>query len=571
MVGARAKSGRATSSKAGHAESEATTTLKRQETQSNNQQELRRQSTVLKGIQHVLRETTSSSNHQEVASVCLAVAQGMTSSRFGLVCEVDPSGQLQIVATDGSGWYARRGPETHQEEIQSCWEKTVRHGRALIIESPDTAPGGDGLSRPHFPTGASLCTLLKRGQHTFGMLTLAGKDGGYDNSDVETLEDLSLFCAMIVDHKRVEKTLSASEVRYRRLFETAKDGILILNAETGLIQDVNPFLTEMLGFSHEQLMGKAIWETGFFKDVASNKVNFEELQRRGYIRFEDLPLETADGRRIDVEFVSIVYTVNHRKVIQCNIREITDRKRAEDKLKKVLLDLDRSNKELEQFAYVVSHDLQEPLRMVSSYTQLLKRRYKDKLDRDAEEFITFAVDGAARMQRLIMDLLMYSRVGTRGKPPHPTDCGQVLAQALANLSTAVAESQAVVTSDDLPSIMADETQMVQLFQNLIGNAIKFHGDRLPRIHLSARQEEDGWLFSVKDNGIGIDPAQGERIFVVFRRLHQRDEYPGTGIGLAICKKIVERHGGRIWVEPNPDSGSTFYFTVPSRGGEVSSP
>jgi light-regulated signal transduction histidine kinase (bacteriophytochrome) len=263
--------------------------------------------------------------------------------------------------------------------------------------------------------------------------------------------------------------------------------------------------------------------------------------------------------------------VNHQKVIQCNIRDITDRIQAQDQLKKALLDQERSNQELEQFAYVVSHDLQEPLRMVSSYTQLLRRRYKDKLDQDADEFITFAVDGAARMQRLITDLLMYSRVGTRGKPPQPTDCGRVLTQTLANLRTAITESQAVVTNDNLPSIMADETQMAQLFQNLIGNAIKFHGDRPPRIHLSARQEEDGWLFSVKDNGIGIDPAQGERIFVVFRRLHQRDEYPGTGIGLAICKRIVERHGGRIWVESNSDSGSTFYFTIPLRGGEVSSP
>jgi signal transduction histidine kinase len=237
----------------------------------------------------------------------------------------------------------------------------------------------------------------------------------------------------------------------------------------------------------------------------------------------------------------------------------------EDLEKRVLdrtLELRRSNEDLEQFAYVASHDLQEPLRMITNYLQLLRQRYKDKLDAGADDFIGFALDGSKRMHQLIHDLLTYSRVGTHGKEFTRTDCAQALASALANLRVAIEESRAAITHDPLPTVKGDEVQLTQLFQNLIGNAVKFRGEAAPRVHIAAQRTGAEWEFSVCDNGIGIAPEDFQRIFIVFQRLHSREKYPGTGIGLSVCKKIVERHGGRIWVESKLGHGTTFYFTLP---------
>ncbi len=244
--------------------------------------------------------------------------------------------------------------------------------------------------------------------------------------------------------------------------------------------------------------------------------------------------------------------------------ELRERRRAEEKLAQQARELARSNAELEQFAYVASHDLQEPLRLISSYTHLLEKRYQGKLDADADEFIGYTLESATRMQRLISDLLAYSRVSMHGKLFDQTDMNEALRQALFSLQIAIEENQALITQDNLPVLNVDAVQMAQLFQNLIGNAIKFHGQEPPCIHVSARQAGEMWIFAVKDNGIGIDPRFSERIFVLFQRLHDRSEYSGTGIGLAVCKRIVERHQGKIWVDSEPGQGATFYFTLPAQ-------
>ena len=258
-------------------------------------------------------------------------------------------------------------------------------------------------------------------------------------------------------------------------------------------------------------------------------------------------------------------TIHYVKEIQ-RVRiygmDITERKRADEALERAAAQLARSNEELEQFAYVASHDLQEPLRVITGYVQLIERKYKGRLDADADEFFHYIVDGAARMQQLISDLLEFSRVGTRGKPFQPISVKSVLDCVRGNLKAVIEETGAAVTCDDLlPTVQADETQLIQLFQNLIGNGIKFRNERPPEIHVSARREADHWLFAVSDNGIGIERPYWEQIFVIFQRLHTRQKYPGTGIGLAVCKRIVERHSGTIWLESQPGQGTTFYFTL----------
>lgn len=248
--------------------------------------------------------------------------------------------------------------------------------------------------------------------------------------------------------------------------------------------------------------------------------------------------------------------------------ELAERRSAEEKLGRTLIDLERSNRELEQFAYVASHDLQEPLRKVGSFTELLERRYKDQLGPDADRYLEYIVDGAKRMSMLINDLLAFSRIGTRTRQFARADFNAVLQRTLDDLQYRIRESGAEITRTDLPVLTADETQIGMIFQNLVSNAIKFRSAEPPRVHVAARQEGDEWVFSVSDNGIGIEPSYFDRIFVMFQRLHAKSEYPGTGIGLAICKKIVERHGGRIWVESAIGKGSTFYFTIPDSHKEV---
>ncbi len=379
------------------------------------------------------------------------------------------------------------------------------------------------------------------------------------------------------------ETLRLSDARYRRLFETAQDGILILDAETGQVVDANPFMKELLGYSQEEFLGRKLWEIGPFKGEDASRSAFAELQVNDRLHYEGLPLEAKDGRRVEVEFISNAYLVDATRFIQCNIRDITERTRVNqaletankemafqieekgkraDELVMINAELARSNAELEQFAYVATHDLQEPLRAVASCVQLLQKRYEGGLDGQAHEFIAHAVDGTKRMQTLINDLLAYSRISTHAQVFASTNCEMVLQEALANLMVAIAESGAAVTRDPLPTVSGDATQLTQLFQNLVGNALKFRGGRPPQIHIGAVRNDHEWRFSVADNGIGMEPQYFERVFLVFQRLHTRKDYQGTGIGLAICKKVVERHGGRIWAESEPGQGATFCFTIP---------
>ena len=386
-------------------------------------------------------------------------------------------------------------------------------------------------------------------------------------SPLESAEGILVTAAIrdISVRKEAEKHLAQMEGRYRGLLEAAPDAMVVVN-QGGEIVLLNVQAEKQFGYRRDELLGqkvKNIIPEGFAERLVADALrSVEDALAQQIGTGIELTARRKDGSEFPIELMLSPLKSAEGTLVTAAIRDIATRKKAEANLLQKVEELNRSNEELGQFAYIASHDLQEPLRMVASYTQLLARRYKGKLDSDADEFISFAVDGASRMQRLIKDLLAYSRVGTKAKDLLDTPSEAALQQALINLRGALEESGAQVTHDPLPIVLADEMQLIQLFQNLVGNAIKYQNPGIPRVHISAaRNGEKRWTFSVRDNGLGIDSQYFEKIFGMFQRLHKREEFEGTGVGLAICKKIVERHGGSISVESQLGRGSTFCFVL----------
>jgi PAS domain S-box-containing protein len=386
-----------------------------------------------------------------------------------------------------------------------------------------------------------------------------------DDDLLKMLDAIGSQIGQFIERQRMEVALSDSEALYHSLVDTIPINILRKDL-AGKVTFGNKLYCQTLGRPLNELLGKTDFDL-FPRELAEKYVADDRRAVETRQVFEDVERHrTPDGRTLYMHVLKAPVFDAQNEVIgtQVIFWDETARRQAEQALQQTAAELARSNRELEQFAYVASHDLQEPLRMVASYSQLLARRYQDQLDKDAREYIDFAVAGALRMQELISDLLAYSRVNTRGRPFDPTPCDEILSETLANLRLALDESGAVVTHDALPTVLADRIQIGQLLQNLLSNALKFRGQAPPRVHVGAECGDGEWVFSVRDNGIGIAPEYFDRIFVIFQRLHTRDEYAGTGIGLAVCKKIVERHGGRIWVESETGKGSTFYFSLPAR-------
>jgi PAS domain S-box-containing protein len=476
---------------------------------------------------------------------------------------VNQAGEITLLNVQAEQRFGYRRDELLGQTIRNI----IPDGFAERLIADGRRSAADALAQ-QIGTGIELTGRRKDGSEFPIEIMLSPLESAEGTLVTAAIRDISV-------RKAAEQHLIQMEGRYRGLLEAAPDAMVVVN-QAGEITLLNVQAEQWFGYRRDELLGqqvKNIIPEGFAERlIADGMRSAADALAQQIGTGIELTGRRKDGSEFPIEIMLSPLENAEGILVTAAVRDITMRKAAEAQLLQKMADLDRSNQELEQFAYLASHDLQEPLRMVASYTQLLARRYKGKLDSDADEFIAFAVDGAARMHRLIQDLLLYSRVGTKGRELADTSGEDALRKALFNLRGATEQSGAKVTHDPLPVVLADGVQLVQLFQNLVGNSIKYQSHAVPRIHISAALNGgDRWIISVQDNGMGIEPQYFDKIFGMFQRLHRRDEYPGTGIGLAICKKIAERHGGAISVESQFGQGSTFRFSVAASNGGSGQP
>ncbi|MBW6519781.1 MAG: GAF domain-containing protein [Desulfoarculaceae bacterium] len=520
-------------------------------------EERARQTQALVNLRLGLREYAATHDRQELLQQTLDEVCRLSRSPIGFYHFVEADQQtiaLQAWSTRTRREYCTAEGSGGHYPVTSAgvWADCLRQRRSIIHNNYAGLPHKKGLPKGHAPLIRELVVPIFRGELVVAILGVGNKPDDYTDQDVELVSYLADVAWEITEHKRGEEERHKLGIRYQTLQSVSRDGIHILDEEGNLVESNSSF-RQMLGYAStdELQLNVAAWDasipaaelTARVRERIHSPAIFESRHRR------------RDGSIFDVEISACGVQLEGKWYLYASSRDISGRKETE-------ANLASSNRELEQFAYIASHDLQEPLRKIAGFTELLARRYQGMFDEKGESCMAYIIDGATRMGTLINDILSYSRIIHKARGGAETDCSQVVARVLRDMERTVMENKAEIVCGPLPVIRADQTQLGQLFQNLIANALRYHGAAPPRITINATRQPDAWLFSVADNGIGIGPEFHQRIFAMFQRLHTRAEYPGTGIGLAICRKIVNRHGGKIWVESTEGAGATFFFTLP---------
>jgi len=553
---------------------------------------------LLRGRNKVLEQIATGVALDAVLTTLVETAQDVNPDMIGSVLLFDPEEQRLRHGT------APNLPDFYNKAVDgleigpcigSCGAAAYHRERVIVsdvMNHPNWAPFAEVVVRAGIGACWSEPIIAPNGEvlGTFAMYYREPREP--DPRDLEDIETTAHLAGIAISHKRAEEELKllnrslesrvdkrtrqlhASQEELRRqveqtrlIIDSAREAFVGMDAD-GVIIDWNPEAESTFGWPRDQAIGRSLAETlippqyrqahcdGLARFLATgegpvlnNRIEITALHR--------------DGDEFPVELSITPVRSGDSYVFHAFLHDISDRKQAEEELQALAAELARSNRDLDEFASVLSHDLNAPIRAVATYCRLLQQEYRDRFGDEADEYLQGAFDGAKRMQKLINNLLIFARVTRQTKARANVDCEFVLRDALANLQVEIGETHATITHDPLPTVVADPTQLLQLFQNLIGNAIKYCRDQQPMIHVGVREDDGAWTFNVQDNGIGINPRQAEWIFQIFHRLHADEtEYAGTGIGLAICKRIVERHGGRIWVDSEPGEGSTFLFTLP---------